>query len=339
MISKHPGAFILSAFWTLIDGIFFPAGKGINTVMPTRETMLSWYSLRTTPNHHSREGGIKGIEKPSGVYSWNTWTACKGEKKIKSHNKTLAGDKHKILTSIRPLLETKINKYIKRSYCQNPAPPAGMKDEQKKLKIEAGCSSTALQAHCSQESYLFSLQMMGNANRIKRYRASQDKAFLGAFPAHFGNEMWWWSHEQSWFPCNVKKAVLQIWRSRPMQRRLQPKAFHGLSETSEKPQLLSTEKSFLDISTCFVSLDSPHVQPQAVFSLQFDFNKLNVILSQHGLKILHQGVALRGVSDRWAPGHRASRKTELKPSLGSACFSSTTSTWPSCFSSDFHLFL
>lgn len=156
MISKHPGAFILSAFWTLIDGIFFPAGKGINTVMPTRETILSWYSLRTTPNHHSREGGIKGIEKPSGVYSWNTWTACKGGKKIKSHNKTLAGDKHKILTSIRPLLETKINKYIKRSYCQNPAPPAGkMSRRSSKLKLVAVLRPSKHTAHKKAICFLY----------------------------------------------------------------------------------------------------------------------------------------------------------------------------------------
>lgn len=72
MIAKHTGPFILSGFQTLIDGMFCHAGKGINAVMLTRvtvETILSWYNLRTFLNNHPCEGNIKGIEKPSGLYS------------------------------------------------------------------------------------------------------------------------------------------------------------------------------------------------------------------------------------------------------------------------------
>ena len=65
------------------------------------------------------------------------------------------------------------------------------------------------QTHYSQESYLFSLQMMGNPNRMKLYRMLQDKAFLWVFPAQMEAEC---NDSPMRKVCSpvMSKAILQI---------------------------------------------------------------------------------------------------------------------------------
>lgn len=72
----------------------------------TPESILSWYTLRTSPNHHPQERNIKGIEDHVGSMA-GTLEQLVEEKK--NHNKNLANDKHKIFTFTRQLLWIEIN--------------------------------------------------------------------------------------------------------------------------------------------------------------------------------------------------------------------------------------
>ena len=93
---------------------------------------------------------------------WNIWTACWGKK---IHNKNLANDKHKIFTFTRQLLWIEINIQKKGPVrLQHLWLEWKMSRRNSKLKLMI---IILPQTHYSQGSYLFSLQMMGNPNRIK----------------------------------------------------------------------------------------------------------------------------------------------------------------------------
>lgn len=218
------------------------------------------------------------------------------------------------------------DQYIKRRPCQTPAPLAWMKDEQKKIETEADDQEYCPKHTTHKQSCSFSLQMTGNPNRIKLHRLSQDKAFCGHFLPILETK------------CNdgpVSKVCFP-WCLRPFCRfednnqledDCNSNPLWNKLKLPSNPQLISTEKSFLDSSTCLFLLIHLSKQPRRLL-VQFDYNTLSTIWAKLGSRHPAMKQLYLGVPDRCYTKVMESQKIELKLSSAWTSFSPATSTQP-----------